>query len=114
MPSEGTKILDFNQNQKSPFIVYADLECLIKKIHRCKNNPEISSTTKVSENIPSGFSMSTISSFKSIENKHYVYRSKDCTKEFCESLREHAMKIINFEKKKMKLLTRNHITAGII
>ena len=27
-------------------------------------------------------------------------------KKFCESLRKHAMKIINFKKKKMKLLTK--------
>ena len=52
---------------------------------RCKNNPENSSTTKVSELIPSGFSMSTILSFKSIENKHDVYRGTDCIKTFCES-----------------------------
>ena len=32
---------------------------------------------KVSEHIPSRFSMSTISSFKSIENKHDVYSGKD-------------------------------------
>ena len=34
MPSEGTKILEFNQYQKSDkatFIIYADLECLIEK-----------------------------------------------------------------------------------
>ena len=42
----------------------------------CKNKPENSSTTKVSEHIPSGFSMSTILSFKSIKNKHDVYSSK--------------------------------------
>ena len=42
-----------------------------------KNNPENSSTTIVSEHIPSGFSMSTISSFRSIENKHDVYRVKN-------------------------------------
>ena len=42
--------------------------------------------------------------FKRIENKHNVYRGKDCMKKFCESLREPAMKIINFKKKKMKLL----------
>ena len=33
MPSEDTKILEFNQYQKSdkvPFIIYADLECLIE------------------------------------------------------------------------------------
>ena len=109
MPSKDTKILEFNQYQKSdkaPFVIYADLECLIEKIDGCKNNPENSSTTKVSEHIPSGFSMSTISSFRSIENKHDVYRGKDCMKKFCEFLREHAMKIINFKKKKMKLLTK--------
>ena len=69
MPSEDTKILEFNQSQnsdKAPFTIYADLECIIEKSDRCKNNPENSSTTKVSEHIPSGFSMSTISSFRSI------------------------------------------------
>ena len=29
-----------------------------------------------------------------------MYRGKDYIKEFCSSLKEHAMKIINFEKKK--------------
>ena len=41
---------------------------------------------------------------KSIENKHDLYRGKDCMKKFCESLREHVMKIINFRKRKK----RNH------
>ena len=50
--------------------------------------------------------MSTISSCKSIEKKHDVYRGKDCMKKFCEFLREHTMKIISFRKKKMKLLTK--------
>ena len=42
MPSEGTKILEFNEYQKSDkasFIIYADLECIIEKIDACKNNP---------------------------------------------------------------------------
>ena len=109
MLSKDTKILEFNRYQKSgkaPLIIYADLECLIEKIackkiiNGCKNNPENSSTTKVSEHIQSGFSMSTISSFKSIENEHDIYIGIDCIKKFCESLREHAMEIISFEKKK--------------
>ena len=37
-----------------------------------KNNPENSSTTKVSEHKPSGFPISSISCFRSIENKHDV------------------------------------------
>ena len=109
MPSEDTKILEFNQYQKSdkaPFLIHADLECLIEKSDGCKNNPEKSSSTKVSKHIQSDFSMSTTSSFKSIENRHDVYRGKDSMKKFCESLREHAMKTINFKKKQMKLLTK--------
>ena len=47
--------------------------------------------------------MSTISSFRNIENKHDLYRAKDCMKTFCEFSREQALKTINFKKKKMKL-----------
>ena len=39
MPSKDTKILVFNQYQKSkkaPFIIYAGLESLIEKIDECK------------------------------------------------------------------------------
>ena len=73
MPFEDSKILELNHYQnsdKAPFIIYADLECLIEKIDVCKKNPESSSTTKLSEHILSSFSMSTISSFRSTEDKH--------------------------------------------
>ena len=36
--------------------------------------------------------MSTISSFRGIENKHDVSRGKDCMKKFCEFLRERTIK----------------------
>ena len=80
MPIEDTKILEFNQQQKydkAPFITYPDLEYFIEKTDGCKNNFESLCTAKVGEHTPSGFSMSTISSFKSIENKHNLYRGKD-------------------------------------
>ena len=48
-----------------------------------KNNPENTSATNVKEDIPSSFLMFTIFSVKSIENKHDVYRGKDCMKMFC-------------------------------
>ena len=79
---------------------------MIEKIDGCKNNPKNSSITKVSKHNPSGLSIPTISSFRSIENKHNVYRGTDCMKKFCEYLRQHAMKIINFKKKNMTLLTK--------
>ena len=44
--------------------------------------------------------MSSILAFDDIENKHTLYRGKDCMKKFCSSLSEHATNILNFEKKK--------------
>ena len=67
MPTEDTKTLVFNQYQKSdkePFIIYADLVCLVGKIDGCKNNPKNWSTTKVVEHIPSVFSVSLIHHLK--------------------------------------------------
>ena len=43
MSFEDAKILEFNQCQKSDkalFIIYADLECLIKRIDGSENNPK--------------------------------------------------------------------------
>ena len=43
MPSQKENILQFNQYIKSdkiPYIIYADLESLIKKTDECSNNPD--------------------------------------------------------------------------
>ena len=77
MLSEGTKILEFNQYQKSditPSTIYAELQSLIKKVDGCKSNSGKSSATKISEHIPYGYSMSTIWTYDCMENKHDVYR----------------------------------------
>ena len=77
MPSEDSKILELSQYHKSNktlFTIYAYLESLKEKIDGCKNNSDKSFTTKVGKYIPSGFSMSTILSFKDLEKKHDVYR----------------------------------------
>ena len=49
MPDEGTKILKYHYGEnslKAPFVIYADLECLLEKMHPCQNNPERSYTEK--------------------------------------------------------------------
>ena len=56
--------------------------------------------------------MSTIWTFDGKENKYDVYRSEGFMKQFFVSLREDAIKIINFEKKKND--TINKRTEGII
>ena len=99
-------MVNIKKSDKAPFVIYADLEWLIKKTDGCKNNLENSFTTKAGEHLPSCFSMSTIPSFKNIKNKPDVYRCEDCTLKFCKSLREHSIMIIHLKIKKMKLLTK--------
>ena len=44
MLSEKDNILEINQKMKSdkiPYIIYADIESLIKRIEECANNQEI-------------------------------------------------------------------------
>ena len=94
---------------KTPSIIYADLKFLINKVDWFKNTLEKLSTIRIDENIPCG--MSTVWTFDDLKNKHNVYRGEDCMKKFGESLGEHAMTIINFEKRKMLQLIngRNHM-----
>ena len=40
---------------KDPFIIYADLESLLRKISICHDNPERSSTAKMNKHTPFGY-----------------------------------------------------------
>ena len=79
-------ILEFNQYWKSdkvPAIIYL---ILLKIVDGFRNYPQKLPTTKVAKHISSGFSISNIWAFDDIENKH-------------------RMEVINFEKKRILLLT---------
>ena len=89
-----------------PFIIYADFESLLEKMNTCHNNPKMSSTTIINKHTPSGFSLFTHCSFDKTKNKFDYYRGKNCMKNFCLDLKEHALKIIDYEKKEMILLTK--------
>ena len=49
--------------------------------------------------------MLTRYSFDEEENKFDYYRGKDCIQKLCKKLKERAIKIINYEEKKMITLT---------
>ena len=102
MPKEDNKVLKYNHGEKSmkhPFVIYVDLECLLKKMSTSHNNPEKLLTTKKYEHTPSGDSMFTHCSFDAPNNKLDCYRGKDCMERFCKDLKEHATKIINYKKR---------------
>ena len=52
MPTKNNNIIKYNQGEKSirlPFVVYANLECLLEKMSTCQNNPNESSTTEINK-----------------------------------------------------------------
>ena len=109
MPSPNNNLINYNKGEKSlkvPFIIYADLECILKKISTCYNSPDLSSTTKINQHMPSGYSIYTNCSFNKSNNKLSYYRGEDCMKRFCKDLKDHAIKIIDFKKKDMIPLTK--------
>ena len=109
MPTKDNNIIKYNHGEKSmkvPFIIYADLECLLEKMSTCINNSNESSTTKINKHTPSGYSIFTSRSFDELKNKLNYYRGKDCMKKFCKDLKEHTTRIINYEKRKIIPLTK--------
>ena len=51
MPNEDNKIFEYNHGEKSlkvPFMIPADLKCLLEKTRSCQNNPKKSYTEKKS------------------------------------------------------------------
>ena len=66
MPTKGNNIIKYNHGEKSmklPFVIYADLECLLEKMSACQNNPNKSSTTKINKHKQTGYSLFTHCSF---------------------------------------------------
>ena len=79
MPDENKKILKYIPGEKSlkvPFIIYADLECLLQKINTCSNNPEKSYTEKKALHRPSGYSLVTCCSFDKSKTKENIIEEK--------------------------------------
>ena len=99
MSTKDNNIIKYNHGEKSmklPFVIYADLECLLEKMTTCINNPNESSTTEINKHTPSGYSLFTHCSFDESKNKLNYYRGEDCIKKFCKDLRTHATIIINY------------------
>ena len=69
------------------------------------NDPEKSDTGKEAEHIPLGYSILKWCSFDKSKNERKYYRGEDSMIMFCKDLKEQAMKIMNYDKKKIIPLT---------
>ena len=67
---------------KVPFINYVDLESLVEKISTCHNNLEKSSTPKIKEHTPSGYSLFIHCSFIQQKIKLIITEAKIVCKTF--------------------------------
>ena len=108
MPDVNNDIFESKPRKKSlkhPFIIYADLECLLLKMNTCNNNPNMSYTTAKALHKPSGYSLLASCSFDKSENKQTYYRGRDCMKRFCNDLKGHVTRVTNYEMKPMDPLT---------
>ena len=59
MPEEGKNTVAFqnhHKQMKAPYVIYADFEALVRKIHRCERNPEKSCTKKTEQQEACGYS----------------------------------------------------------
>ena len=113
MSEEGKNILKYSPGDKSlkvPFIIYADIECLLKKEHSSQNNPKNSCTQRKAKHKPSGYSLSLNCLLVETKNRRKFYRRKDCIKKFCNDLKELVAEIISYKEKEMISLIDKEIT----
>ena len=79
MPTKDNNIIKYNQGEKSiklPFVVYADLECLLEKMRTCQNNPNESPTTEINKHVPSGLFIIYSLFKKKQQKKKYIIMNK--------------------------------------
>ena len=114
---EKIKYLPGEKSLKVPFMIYADLECLLKKVRSCQNNPENSYKEKKVKNKPSGYAWCSIVQYAClmIQKTDAIFIGekieKDCIEKFCKYLKELGTEIINFEEKEMMPLTNKDIES---
>ena len=59
---------------KTPFVFYADLECLLLKQQSCQNNPNESYTERKAIHEPCGYALNLVTSFDSKQNRQIEER----------------------------------------
>ena len=91
---EKTNCTPEENSLRAPFIIYTDLECLLKKVRSCQYNPENSYTEQKVKHKTSGYAWCSLCSFDKTKKKPYFFRKKGYIEKFCKDLKELGTKII--------------------
>ena len=108
MPKEGS-FVEFHdgQNQfKVPFVMYADVEAILKPMKESNFNSEASYTKEVNKHIPSAFCVYSKFAYGDVKDPLKLYRGKDCVEVFCDYVENDANRLYHmFPEKPMNRLT---------
>ena len=91
---EKTNCTPEENSLRAPFIIYTDLECLLKKVRSCQYNPENSYTEQKVKHKTSGYAWCSLCSFDKTKKKPYFFRKKGYIEKFCKDLKKLGTKII--------------------
>ena len=95
---------------KVPFIMYADFESVLEPIQDAGNDPMISSSRGVNNNVPSGWCISSKFVYGKVETSLKLYRGKDYIRKFCDHVIGEARRLYHaFPEKPKEPLTKKQL-----
>ncbi|MCG7869684.1 MAG: DNA polymerase, partial [Candidatus Thiodiazotropha taylori] len=77
---------DYEKTLKVPFVIYADTETLIQKVHTCQPNPDRSASTPSTKLEVCGFGYKVVCENEQYTKPTVIYRGKDAGKKLIEGL----------------------------
>ena len=95
MPKQGENKMyftNYHKQMKAPYVVYADFECLVRKISTCEPDNKQSFTIKTEKHEPCGFSYLVVRSDGQTFGP-YTYRGEDAVFVFLRWLQNHEMEM---------------------
>ena len=81
---------DFEKTLKVPFVIYADLETIVRKLDTCQPNPDKSACTPLTKLDVCGFGYKVVCQDERYTKQSVIYRGKDAGKHLIECLLQEA------------------------
>ena len=109
MPKQGENKMSFtnyHKQMKAPYVVYADFECLVRKMATCEPDKKQSFTVKTEKHEPCGFSYVVVRSDGQTFGP-YTYRGEDAVFIFLRYLQNHEMEMRKDMENKRPLVMTN-------
>ncbi|GFS59624.1 uncharacterized protein TNCV_2581311 [Trichonephila clavipes] len=78
-----------------PYVIYADLECILEKINSCEQDPKISSTESIAKHVPCGFAYVIVGPDGTMVKPPTVFRGKNAIDQFLTKLLDEEKSILD-------------------